>query len=96
MPSTFPPLLQDKMHTLAQSNSKKKIIIIYIVEKSLIIYSDEVKLSSLQTDNILKIELDMPSRTTRDFELTSSGYDMKAVLAASLQANEEEIVIDAR
>ena len=95
MPSTFPPLLQDKMHTLAQSNSKKKNNN-NIVEKSLIIYSDEVKLSSLQTDNILKIELDMPSRTTRDFELTSSGYDMKAVLAASLQANEEEIVIDAR
>ena len=35
----------------------------------------------------------MPSRTTRDFELTSSGYNMNLDLP---QISEEEIVIDAR
>ena len=34
----------------------------------------------------------MPSRTTRDFELTSSGYNAKPEMS---QMNEEEILIDA-
>lgn len=51
---------------------------------------------ALQADNILKVELDMPNRTTRDYEGTRSVPPIQAALDAVLDIQEDEdIVFDA-
>lgn len=49
----------------------------------------------LQGENILQLELDMPSRTTRDYEGPSVAPRVQAALDAALQ-DEEDIDIDGR
>jgi kinesin family protein 3/17 len=46
-------------------------------------------------DNILKLDLDMPIRTTRDYTGPTVSASVQAVLDRAIQS-EEEITIDAR
>ena len=48
----------------------------------------------LQADNILKVELDMPNRTTRDYKAPAVKSSLQAALDIALQ-EEEEMVFDA-
>ncbi len=48
----------------------------------------------LQAENILKVELDMPNRTTRDYEGPLVAPRVQAALDVALQ-QEEEITVDA-
>ena len=45
-------------------------------------------------ENIIQIELDMPSRTTRDYEGPSVAPRIQAALDAALQ-NEDDLTLDA-
>ena len=47
----------------------------------------------LQTDNILKVDLELPDRTTSDFVAPSMSSDMQAILDATME--DEDVVIDA-
>ena len=47
-----------------------------------------------QADNILKVELDMPNRTTRDYVGPQSVPPVQAALDAALQ-EEEDMTFDA-
>jgi len=47
-----------------------------------------------QAENIVLLELDMPSRTTRDYEGPAIAPKVQAALEAALQ-EEEEIQVDA-
>lgn len=47
-----------------------------------------------QAQNILKVELDMPNRTTRDYEGPLVAPTLQEALDAALQ-DEEETVVDA-
>ena len=49
---------------------------------------------TMQSENILKVELDMPNRTTRDYEGPLVAPLVQAALDAALQ-EEEEITVDA-
>ena len=54
----------------------------------------------MQSENILKVELDMPNRTTRDYEGPAVVPSLRAVLDSALQGGgggeeEEELVVDA-
>jgi hypothetical protein len=46
-------------------------------------------------DNILKVELDMPNRTTRDYKAPSMMSSLQAALDAAMQ-EEEEMTFDAK
>lgn len=48
----------------------------------------------LQAENIVLLELDMPSRTTRDYEGPAIAPKVQAALDAALQ-DEDEIQVDA-
>lgn len=48
----------------------------------------------LQAENIMLLELDMPSRTTRDYEGPAISPKVQAALDAALQ-DEDEIQVDA-
>ena len=48
----------------------------------------------LQAENILKVELDMPNRTTRDYEGPLVAPSLQAALDAAMP-DEEEMVFDA-
>lgn len=48
----------------------------------------------LQAENIMLLELDMPSRTTRDYEGPAIAPKVQAALDAALQ-DEDEIQVDA-
>ena len=49
---------------------------------------------NLQADNILKVELDLPNRTTRDYKGPTMLSTMQAALDAAFQ-EEEEMIFDA-
>ena len=49
----------------------------------------------LQAENIVSIELDMPARTTRDYEGPTVAPRVQAALDAALQ-DEEDLTIDAK
>ena len=51
-------------------------------------------LSYQQAQNILKVELDMPNRTTREYEGPAMAPTLQDALDAALQ-DEEEMIIDA-
>lgn len=48
----------------------------------------------MQAENIVSIELDMPARTTRDYEGPTVAPRVQAALDAALQ-DEEDLTIDA-
>lgn len=48
----------------------------------------------LQAENIVQLELDMPSRTTRDYKGPAIAPKVQAALDAALQ-DEDEIQVDA-
>ena len=52
-------------------------------------------LSVAQGENILQVELDMPNRTTRDYEGPTIAPKIQAALDAALQ-DEEDIDVDGR
>ena len=51
--------------------------------------------ASSQGENILQVELDMPNRTTRDYEGPTIAPKIQAALDAALQ-DEEDIDVDGR
>ena len=51
--------------------------------------------SLLQADNILKLDLDMPTRTTHEYEGPVVSASVQAVLDKAVQS-EEHVTIDAR
>lgn len=53
-----------------------------------------LRLWFLQAENIVLLELDMPSRTTRDYEGPAIAPKVQAALDAALQ-DEDEIQVDA-
>lgn len=55
---------------------------------------DSVSLLLFQAENIVLLELDMPSRTTRDYEGPTVAPKVQAALEAALQ-DEDEIQVDA-
>ena len=48
----------------------------------------------LKAENILRVELDMPNRTTRDYECPSVAPSLRAALSRAM-AEEEEMTVDA-
>ena len=48
----------------------------------------------IQAQNILKVELDMPNRTTRDYEGPLMAPTLQDALDAALQEEEEMVVVD--
>ena len=47
-----------------------------------------------KADNILRVELDMPNRTTRDYECPAVAPSLRAALSQAM-AEEEEMTVDA-
>jgi hypothetical protein len=56
--------------------------------------SPSLSLSLSKADNILRVELDMPNRTTRDYECPSVAPSLRAALSRAM-AEEEEMTVDA-
>ena len=52
-------------------------------------------LPHLKGENILRVELDMPNRITRDYEYPSVAPSLKAALNRAM-SDEEELTVDAR
>ena len=50
---------------------------------------------SFKAENIIQIELDMPNRTTRDYEGPSVAPTLQAVLESALRG-EDDLTLDAR
>ena len=60
-----------------------------------VVYSPPPFLPHLKGENILRVELDMPNRITRDYEYPSVAPSLKAALNRAM-SEEEELTVDAR
>ena len=60
-----------------------------------LVYTQFLSVFSLKAENVLRVELDMPARTTRDYECPSVAPSLKAALSKVME-EDEEIAVDAR